>query len=102
MIIYIQLFGGGGGTSGGNYKMTGHRLPDTYKPNSTLTRYNNRGIKKDKRWFDKNGEKHIDEHYDGPKNHRYPHKHYWHKDENGEWHRTSYEDWLKGVRKWKK
>ena len=76
MIIYIQLFGGGGGTSGGNYKMTGHRLPDTYKPNSTLTRYNNRGIKKDKRWFDKNGEKHIDEHYDGPKNHRYPHKHY--------------------------
>ena len=43
MIIHIQLFGGGGGTSGGNFRGT-TKAPNEYKPNSIYTHYKN-GIK---------------------------------------------------------
>ena len=98
-MIHLQLFGGGGGSSGGNYKMTGHKLPEKGKPNSTMTRYDNKGIKRDKRYYDSNGDKKQDTHYTGAPNHDYPHDHYWYKDENGNWQRTTYEDWKNGGKK---
>jgi hypothetical protein len=30
------VMGGGGGPSGGSYKMTGHKLPETGKPDSSI------------------------------------------------------------------
>lgn len=97
-MINVQLFGGRGIGSGGSFNMVGHKLPETYKPNSTMTRYDKRGLKKDKRYYDSKGNKYKDIHYQGPPNHDYPHEHYWYKDKNGNWYRTPYEYWKNGGR----
>lgn len=94
-----QIFGGGGGSSGGHSKFTGHKMPDKWKQNSSRSRYDKNGNLRETRYFDKNGDKWKDVHHSGPPNHDYPHEHYWWKDDNGNWHRTTYEDWLKGVRR---
>lgn len=91
MKINIQLFGGRGTSSGGNTNITAHKLPEKWKPNSTVTRYDKRKTKREKRYYDSNGEKWKDTHYMGPPNHNYPHEHYWTKDENGNWKRTPYD-----------
>ena len=98
-MINIQLFGGGGGSSGGNFTFTGHKMPNEGKPNSSITRYDRLGRKHETRYFDKNGNRKKDVHYEGPEDHLYPHEHYWWQDEKGVWHRTTYNDWLKGERK---
>lgn len=97
-MMKLQLFGGRGVSSGGSFKMIGHKLPDTGKPNSSTTRYDKNRIKRDKRYYDKYGNRKKDIHFTGPPNHEYPHEHYWHRDENGNWYRTSYQDWTKGVK----
>lgn len=101
MEIKLLFFGGRGTASGGYFKIVGHKLPDKYKPNSVVARYDYQGIKREYRKFDNNGDKYYDDHLVGPPNHIYPHRHYWFKDEFGNWHRTTYTDWLKGVKKWK-
>ncbi len=99
MIFNLQLFGGGGARSGGSFIFTGHKMPDNGKPNSTRTRNDKNGDKRETRYYDKNGYRNKDVHYKGPPNHEYPHEHYWWRDKNGAWHRTTYKDWLNGVRK---
>lgn len=39
MEISLQLFGGRGVSSGGNTNFVGHSMPNTWKPNSSRTRY---------------------------------------------------------------
>ena len=95
MDFNLQLFGGRGASSGGNFKFVGHKMLEKGKPNSSYTRYDKKGQKRETRYFDKNGEKKKDIHYVGPPNHKYPHEHYWNKDKNGNWHRSTYEDWEK-------
>lgn len=90
MKLILQLFGGRGLGSGGSYRMVGHKLPEEYKPNSSMTRYNKNGQKRETRYYDEKGNKKKDVHYMGPPGHNYPHNHYWYKDENGNWHRTPY------------
>lgn len=102
MEISLQLFGGRGVSSGGNTNFVGHSMPNTWKPNSSRTRYDQNGSKREKRYFDQNGDKERDVHYKGPPNHEYPHEHYWYKDKEGNWHRTPYEYWKNGGRGWKK
>ena len=99
MKFVLQLFGGRGAGSGGDFKFTGHKMRDTGKPNSSRTRYDKKGEKRERRYYDKNGNRWKDVHYKGPPNHKYPHEHYWWRDSNGEWHRTTYEDWLNGGNK---
>lgn len=96
MEINLQLFGGRGTSSGGSYSFSGHKMPEKWKPNSSITRYDSSGKKREKRKFDSNGDKQEDTHYMGPPNHKYPHKHYWWRDENGQWQRSTYDDWVKG------
>lgn len=55
MKFKLQLFGGGGGGSGGDFKFTGHKMPDTGKPNSSRTRYDKKGEKRERRYYDKDG-----------------------------------------------
>ena len=98
MKFSLQLFGGGGGTSGGNFVFTGHKMPDTGKPNSSRTRYDKDGNKRETRYYDENGNRWKDVHYKGPPNHEYPHEHYWWRDEKGAWHRTDYNYWKNGGR----
>lgn len=98
MKINIQIFGGGGGPSGGSFRTSAHKMPNTGKPNSSMTRYDSSGEKRETRYYDKNGDRLKDVHYKGPPNHEYPHEHYWWKDEKGNWHRTDYDYWAKGGR----
>lgn len=59
--------GGGRGTSsGGNTNITAHKLPEKWKPNSSVTRYDKRKMKRERRFYDSNGEKWKDTHYMGP------------------------------------
>ena len=73
-------------------------MPDTGKPNSSRTRYDKFGNKRETRYYDKNGNRQKDVHYQGPPNHDYPHEHYWWQGENGAWHRTDYNYWKNGGR----
>lgn len=86
----IQLFGGRGTSSGGNKNIVGHKLPEEWKPNSSVTRYDKNGVKRDKRYYDSKGIKWKDTDYTGSPNHVYPHDHYWIKDEYGNLKRTPY------------
>ena len=82
MKINIQIFGGGGGPSGGSYK--GNRKPPiNFYPNSQYTQYGKKGQKHQTRYYDKNGKPKYDIDYDGPRGgHSYPHKHVWDKNGN--------------------
>ena len=86
MIIHIQLFGGGGGTSGGSFRGT-TKTPDEYKPNSTYTQYKN-GKKYQKRWYDNKGKPKRDKDYTdhgNPKKHPVtPHYHDWEGGKHGD------------------
>ena len=77
--INLQLFGGGGGSSGGNYKMTGRRLPFKGRPNSTYDLYKN-GKRVQRRYYDKDGNpsKDVDYQHGGADGiHSFPHYHDW-------------------------
>lgn len=76
-MINIQLFGGGGGSSGGNF--TGiDKPPMKFRPNSQYTQLGKKGQKHATRYYDKYGRPKYDIDHDGPKGgHSYPHKHVW-------------------------
>ena len=88
MKFKLQLFGGGGGSSGGSFR--GSTKPH-YKgrPNSKYTQYKN-GKKYQERWYDDNGNPKKDRDYTdhgNPKIHpKVPHDHNWENGHRGNWY----------------
>ncbi len=80
--INLQLFGGGGGSSGGTSKGS-IKSPNNGDPNSSYIWYKD-GKKHQKRWYDKDGNPKLDKDYTdhgNPK--RHPHVPHYHDWENG-------------------
>lgn len=93
MGIKLQLFGGRGSSSGGNFRGT-TKTPSTSTPNSTYTWYRN-GKPYQKRWYGKGGKPKLDKDYTDHRNSKRhpvnPHFHDWNKGGRGKgyWKDTS-------------
>lgn len=84
--IKVQLFGGRGVGSGGNFRGT-TKPPNTHKPNAIYTQYKN-GKKYQKRWYDDKGkpkkDKDYTDHGNSKKHPVTPHYHDWTNGEHGD------------------
>lgn len=85
MKINLQLFGGRGISSGGNFRGNS-KTPFNGAPNSTYTWYKN-GNPYQKRWYDKNGKPKLDkdftDHGNGKAHPKSPHFHDWEDGQRG-------------------
>lgn len=83
MKIRIQLFGGRGSSSGGNFRGSS-KTPNINIPNSTYSWYKNGKIYQ-KRWYDRFGKPKKDKDYtDHGNNKRHPVTPHYHDYENGQ------------------